>query len=139
MPALATPARLSRLKWLDSTVGSEDTVTKPFVPITSNGDTISILGRDVELGSSGLPIKIVSHFSGSNTHLVPKGRDVLAGAVTFKVDLAKGPVQWKSEPTARAITQTACNWTNPQQFRIYRLRCDRPDGIRRHARARSPA
>ena len=48
--------RLSRLRWLDSTIGLDDNVvTQPFVPIARNANTLKILGRELVLGSDGLP------------------------------------------------------------------------------------
>jgi hypothetical protein len=108
---ISDPSRLARLKWLDSTVGSESTVTKPFIPVTVKGNFVSILGRDVQLGDSGLPAKITSHFSGSNTHLVIQGRDLLAAPISFEVDTGDGPLVWKSDSSLREASDSALTWT----------------------------
>ena len=51
--------RLSRLRWLDSTLGlDDDMVVKPFEPIEVNGKTLHLLGRDLELSPDGLPAAV---------------------------------------------------------------------------------
>jgi hypothetical protein len=57
------PWRLSKLRWLDSTDGTEDTVFPPYVPVVVEGSTISVLGRDLVLGENGLPAQVYSRFS----------------------------------------------------------------------------
>ena len=77
--------RLARLKWLNSDIGREDTVTKPYTPVVVDKArrTVKILGRELVLGEDGLPAQIVSLFSGSNTRLVEKGMNLLAAPVKF--------------------------------------------------------
>ena len=79
--------RLARLKWLNSDIGREDTVTKPYEPIVVDAPrrTVKILGRELVLGEDGLPAQIVSHFSGSNARIVEKGMNLLASPVRFAV------------------------------------------------------
>ena len=52
----------------------------PVVPVAvdAGSRTVRILGRDVVLGEDGLPAKIVSHFSGSNTRVCEEGLKFLA-------------------------------------------------------------
>ena len=78
--------RLARLKWLNSDIGREDMVTKPYEPIVVDQKrrTVKILGRELVLGEDGLPAQIVSHFSGSNTRIVEKGMNLLAAPVEFR-------------------------------------------------------
>lgn len=77
--------RLARLKWLNSDIGREDTVTKPYEPVSVDTAqrTVKILGRELVLGDDGLPAQIVSHFSGSNARIVEKGMNLLAAPVRF--------------------------------------------------------
>ena len=47
---------MTRLAWLDSTVGTDpDFIIEPFEPVASTVRSLSILGRRVELGATGLP------------------------------------------------------------------------------------
>ncbi|MEV6110203.1 glycoside hydrolase domain-containing protein [Streptomyces sp. NPDC051940] len=61
------PRRLSRLMWLDSTLGHDDEVVPPFLPVTveetDGGPRLGILGRAVHLGPDGLPHRLVSTFT----------------------------------------------------------------------------
>ena len=38
--------RMSRIRWLDSTAGLDDTVTAPYTPLVVDGSTIRCLGRN---------------------------------------------------------------------------------------------
>ena len=80
--------RLARLKWLNSDIGREETVTKPYEPVVVDAGrrTVKILGRELVLGEDGLPAQIVSHFSGSNSRIVEKGMELLSGPVKFTID-----------------------------------------------------
>ncbi len=86
------PEALTRLRWLDSTVGEQGGVTPPYVPVTVRGRTVHVLGRDLELGTNGLPSSIVSHFSSANTRIVGSGQEVLSGPIQFLVS-ERGRVQ----------------------------------------------
>lgn len=56
---------LARLKWLNSTLMQDDSLVKPFTKPEINGDTVSILGRDIELCENGLPKQVYSRFDES--------------------------------------------------------------------------
>jgi len=86
------PYRMTRLRWLDSTLALDDEVVKPFIPLEVKGPAIACLGRGVTLGGNGLPAAIKSFFSPENTRLVAKGRDVLAGPMRFVLEDAEGKV-----------------------------------------------
>ena len=85
-------ANLSRLRWLDSTVGSEPTVTKPYIPLSASGRSIKMLGRELVLAKSGLPEAIISYFNDANTAILNKGRLVLARPFSLSVVMPEGPV-----------------------------------------------
>ncbi len=50
--------RLSRLRWLDSTIGIDDTPTAPYTPLKVEGDSVACLGRTIRFGANGLPASI---------------------------------------------------------------------------------
>ena len=66
------PWRHSRLRWLNSTLGIDDNVVAPFVPVKVNDDSIRCLGREIVLDSTGLPGQINSW-----------GHDLLASPIRF--------------------------------------------------------
>jgi len=56
------PWRHSRLRWLNSTLGLDDSVLPlPFTPVKREGSTIEILNRTLHLSELGLPETIVSN------------------------------------------------------------------------------
>lgn len=78
--------RLARMKWLNSTIAQSDTeVTAPFTPIAVDAAkrTLGILGRTVTLGADGLPKQYRSFFNGSNTKILPEGREAFVEAPAF--------------------------------------------------------
>ncbi|MFO1498000.1 MAG: DUF6067 family protein [Verrucomicrobiota bacterium] len=107
----AVAQNLSRLRWLDSTVGSEATVTSPFREVRAKGRVIQLLGRELELGESGLPARLSSFFSPANTHLVSTARDVLAQPMRFMAETRSGPVRWESHFDSIARTDLEARWT----------------------------
>ncbi|MHC4676321.1 MAG: glycoside hydrolase domain-containing protein, partial [Planctomycetota bacterium] len=116
--------RLSRLRWLDSTIGLDDNhVVAPYEPVRRQRRTLSILGRKVELGDDGLPARIRSFFSAGNTAIVDVPTEILArpmelvvqtdaGPVSFVpdefvfTDEKKGRVQWRSKKHAKGLDLT---------------------------------
>ncbi len=87
--------RLSRLRWLDSTIAHDNRPTVPYRPLKVRGRTIACLGRDMALDAMGLPAGIVSHFTASVTRIERPGRQILAGPIELAVETARGVVVWK--------------------------------------------
>ncbi|WP_157245618.1 glycoside hydrolase domain-containing protein [Nonomuraea typhae] len=79
------PAKLSRLRWLDSRRFADDTVVRPYTPVTVDGDRLGVLGRTVTLGHDGLPAKLTSYFTPEVTAIGQTPAEVLSGPVSFEV------------------------------------------------------
>ena len=77
------PARLSRLRWLNSRLHQDDAVVRPFTPVRVAGPRLSILGRDVVLGADGFPSRVRSFFTPELTGIGGPGRDLLRGPVAL--------------------------------------------------------
>ncbi len=94
--------RMSRLRWLNSSVGLADQPTAPYIPlkttIQENSQVaIQYLGGSVLIGNSGLPASIRMRYNSAN-QLDPKEiHDVLAGAMRFVVETDSGLVSWKPD------------------------------------------
>jgi len=83
--------RYSRLRWLNSTIGVDDDVIPPFTPLVKNGNAISMVGRKVVFGTTGLlssikagsreilssPIKLVIGEAGKTITFKPVSQKVL--------------------------------------------------------------
>jgi Glycoside hydrolase 123, N-terminal domain len=93
------PARLTRLRWLDSQLAADDRITPPYVPMQVEGTTIRVLGRALTFGPDGLPVSIRSFFAPDVTRLQPTGREVLAAPIRLDVRGDSGaPVEWSGGP-----------------------------------------
>lgn len=108
------PWRHSRLRWLNSTAGTEDTIPEPYTPLKVEGPSITCLGRSVTIGAGGLPGAMAA---GENT--------ILQSPVRFVMEAQNGPLNftagkaawikktgaraaWKSESTSSSGT-LSCN------------------------------
>ncbi len=80
------PWRMSRLRWLDSTIGFDDEVVTPYTPVKLQGRTLSILGRDMALADNGLPAAITSYFKETMTSTGTEGRALLAAPMELTAD-----------------------------------------------------
>lgn len=79
------PWRISRIKWLNSTIGSEATVTSPYTPLELQDRTVSCLGREIQFAKNGFPTSITANMLG-----------VLAAPIEQKVYNGSQPVPWTS-------------------------------------------
>lgn len=71
------PWRHSRLRWLNSQVAVDHERVDPFIPLSRKEKTISCLGREVTLDSTGLPCRIMSFFSPEVTRIEKTGNNIL--------------------------------------------------------------
>jgi len=84
------PARLSRLRWLDSTLAVDDGIVAPYTPVHVNGHTLGVLGRQVTLDAQGFPASIRSYFDIEMTHLDKTPCEVLAAPVSLLIKDSTG-------------------------------------------------
>ena len=82
--------RLSRLNWLNSTVGIDEQVTKGYPHVKAEGKKIAVLGRTLEIAADGLPSCIKSYFTGSNQSLSETGAPVVSHPFRFIVEKEDG-------------------------------------------------
>ncbi|MEN3001904.1 MAG: glycoside hydrolase domain-containing protein [Armatimonadota bacterium] len=83
--------RLARLRWLDSTIGLEETVVPPFTSVRVSGTQVEILGRTLRLGKLGFPESITSN-----------GIELLAAPLRFVVESREGTIHWSTVRLRRA-------------------------------------
>jgi hypothetical protein len=84
------PARLSRLRWLDSQLAADDETVPRFPALGVKGRTVSCLGRSVTLNQYGFPDKLTSYFSPEVTRITTTGREILAQPVNLVVERVDG-------------------------------------------------
>lgn len=80
--------RHSRLRWLNSTLGSDNGIVSPFTPLKlDRGNlTVECLGRTVRLAENGLPEQIISWFSERMTGISSDPVKILSSDVAFLTD-----------------------------------------------------
>lgn len=78
--------RLSRLRWLNSTMGLEDTILSPYTPLKREDNTIHLLQREIEFNNAGMPSSIKS-----NDH------EILKNPIEFKIEQADQEISWQAK------------------------------------------
>ena len=73
--------RHARLRWLDSTLGMDDEVVEPYLPLEVQGRTVGCLGRAVRIGKQGLWESIRSN-----------GQEILAQPMRWVIETETGPM-----------------------------------------------
>jgi hypothetical protein len=86
-------SRLARLNWLNSTVGIDEEITKGFIPVTCEGNSIAILGRTIEIAENVLPSDIQSYFGPSNQTISDKGESVINHSFRFIIEKKDGSLE----------------------------------------------
>jgi hypothetical protein len=84
--------RLSRLAWLNTSIGMDDMITRGYDEIEREGKLIKIQGRSLAIAPSGFPTEITSFFEPSNQFLVPHGEAVTSQAFRFIVEKENGEI-----------------------------------------------
>jgi hypothetical protein len=83
-PAVDDPQKMTRLKWLNSTLAQENTVIAPYTALTVEGDTlIHLLGRSIRLGPQGFPEQIQTFFTPEMTEMTDTPNNLLAENIHF--------------------------------------------------------
>jgi hypothetical protein len=92
------PEKMSRLKWLNSTMAQENTVIAPYTPLEVKDTEISLLGRKVLLNKNGLPTQIQTFFTPEMTSIGTKANDILAAPAQFHLldNAGKEINNWKN-------------------------------------------
>jgi len=89
------PSRMSRLRWLDSTLAQDDGIVPPYTPLTINGLTVSCLGRSLMIGPEGLPARIQSFFAPEMTRLQQKPVPLTGAPFKLRVvDVSDRELTW---------------------------------------------
>jgi hypothetical protein len=115
------PARLSRLRWLNSTLEQDDGLVPPYTAVSRKGHTLSVLGRDLTLGVNGLPVSLRSFFTPAMTGIGTAPTELLREPIRLVVEdahgraaawqggeprlvkQAPGAVAWRTHSTAGAL------------------------------------
>jgi len=77
------PWKMTRLRWLNSTMAQENTVIAPYTPLIVKGNTVSLLGRKVEVNKDGFPVQIQTFFTPEMTEYSKTPNDILTEPLHF--------------------------------------------------------
>ena len=107
------PEKMSRLRWLNSTIGTdENVIIEPFEPVNVSDKMVRILGRDMLLNEYGFPERISSYFTQEMTKLKKEKEDILAQPIRLDIITEDGQKEeWST--TKFNITQaykSEANW-----------------------------
>ena len=114
------PWKMTRLKWLNSTIAQQNTVIAPYTPLEVNNNTIGLLGRKVEVNKDGFPKQIQTYFTPEMTGYSTTPNNLLTEAIHFhfinadgsKMNLKSQGVQFtKKEAGTVQWTATSANDT----------------------------
>jgi hypothetical protein len=91
----ADPFRLTRLRWLDSTLAQDDGIVPPFTALTVDHFAVNALGRTLTIGRDGLPARIQSFFAPEMIRLQSKPVDVIGSPIRLRVfDAGRHELAW---------------------------------------------
>jgi hypothetical protein len=91
------PGLLSRLRWLNSREADDDSLIRPFTPVSVHERSLRILGRTLALSEAGLPGQMTSSFTPGVTSTDGAERRILLSPARFKImdgDGRDAPVRW---------------------------------------------
>ena len=96
--------RLARLRWLNSTIGSEKTLIRPFKAMIVRGHRIKATEKTLEVAPNGLPCSVSVN-----------GHEVLASPMSLEVETSEGIVRLDGgDLTIRRDADTQVSWTSRQ-------------------------
>ena len=90
------PWRHSRLRWLNSTLGEEDRLVRPYEAVEWRDNVFSCLGRKVEIGRKSILPKQINSW----------GTDILEAPVRFIVETEQGIKKYEAKPQLESQSET---------------------------------
>lgn len=108
--------RMSRMQWLNSTIGGGDGPTAPYIPVSVQGTTIKYLGGEIEIGATGLPASVVTYYDQQNMLDATVRNRVLADPMRFVIErggAGVGTQKWKNKKTTvKRLSDARAEWTS---------------------------
>jgi hypothetical protein len=89
-------SKMTRLKWLNSTLAQENEVVAPYTPLEVKDNTIRLLGRKFEVNNDGFPKQIQTFFTPEMTGYTKTPNNLFTQPAHFHVTGTDGKdLQWK--------------------------------------------
>ncbi len=106
--------RHSRLRWLNSTIGTTDSPVKPYSEMKMSGNSIQASGKTLVIGKNGLPEAISIN-----------NRDVLAKPVSFDVQTTTGTIAFTANNLKiKQLSSGKIAWTASSVQSGLKFTCD---------------
>jgi hypothetical protein len=86
--------RLSRLRWLNSTIGSNGEAAKGYPEIEVQGKSVMCWGREVSFSDMGLPSAIRSFFTPNVSGVGDKAEEIIANPVEMRITSGGNILDW---------------------------------------------
>ncbi len=80
---IAEPWKMTRVKWLNSTLAQSNSVVAPYTPLVVTGNSISLLGRKIVIGKDGLPQQVQTFFTPEMTSYSLQPKNILSNPIRF--------------------------------------------------------
>ena len=77
------PWKMTRLRWLNSTMAQDNTVIAPYTPLVVKGNEVSLLGRKVTVNKDGFPSQIQTFYTPEMTEYSKTPNNLLTEAIHF--------------------------------------------------------
>ncbi len=77
------PDKMTRLAWLNSDLAQQNDVIAPYTPLQLQGNSISLLGRKLEINGDGFPKSIQTFFTGEMTGMTDQPNDIFTEPIHF--------------------------------------------------------
>ena len=116
--------RKSRLRWLNSTKGSSNQPTAPYIPINVKNDVINWLGGTIKLNKLGLPSVITTRYDINNRLDSSKSNAILARPMKFIIETLEGEEILKAGSLRFTHkTNAEISWVSKQHSKNFELNC----------------
>jgi hypothetical protein len=121
-----SPELMTRLAWLNSTVGTDpDFIIEPYEPVRIDGRVLSILGRTVELGASGLPNRLLSYFAPELTDLSDTPQPLLSRPIDLAIVVGGQREQLESSSyEVRQVARSRVEWSTDSESEQFAMRVE---------------
>jgi hypothetical protein len=77
------PYKMTRLGWLNSTMAQQNTIIAPYTALAVAGNTVSLLGRKVEVNTDGFPKQIQTYYTPEMTEYAKTPNNLLTEGIHF--------------------------------------------------------
>lgn len=116
------PWKMTRLKWLNSTLAQENAVIAPYTPVQVNGNTVSILGRKLELNGDGFLKQLQTFFTPEMTGYSSVPKNILAQPMEWVVEVEGEKILWKQTGIKFTVKQPGTvKWTSTNVSDIVKM------------------